>query len=178
MQYLIIIDMQNDFVTGSLGSKEAQNIIQNAVHKIQTWDGQMIFTLDTHHEDYLQTQEGKMLPVPHCIKGTGGWRIIPEIEVLMHNEYKELKDNIHMFAKNTFGSVEMCQWLQSYVKKGDTITIIGLCTDICVVSNALMIKAFLPEIPITVDTTCCAGTTIEKHDAALKTMESCQIQIQ
>lgn len=165
---LIVVDMQNDFVTGALGTKEAQGIIENVKAKIKSYKekGQdVIFTRDTHSENYLSTQEGRMLPVPHCMKGTHGWELIPEIM----SESQGCKiDNKSSFANFS---------LVVFVGGGmyDSVELIGVCTDICVVSNALLIKAFNPEIPIYVDASCCAGVTPEKHKAALETMKSCQI---
>ncbi len=166
---LIVVDMQNDFVTGALGSKDAEMIVPNVVKKVQEWDGQLIFTKDTHAEEYLETHEGKNLPVEHCIKNTWGWEIIDELKSL------EVMKDAKVFEKGTFGSIELMEFLKGC--DAECIELIGLCTDICVVSNALMIRAFLPEIDITVDQTCCAGVTKEKHAAALETMRSCHISI-
>lgn len=172
-RYLIVIDMQNDFVTGSLGSKEAEKIVQNVLGKVNDFKGKIYFTQDTHDEEYMSTQEGRCLPVKHCIYGTEGWELIDELKQL--KEEKQLK----AFKKNTFGSVELAETLRRENEENGikSVELIGLCTDICVVSNALLIKAFLPEIPVYVDATCCAGVTPESHMASLKTMESCQINI-
>lgn len=173
-RFLIVVDMQNDFVTGSLGTKEAQAIVLQTVKKAEAFEGTVLFTLDTHGEDYLQTQEGKRLPVKHCIEGTKGWDLIPPFK-----EVQE-KKNARIFKKKTFGSVELAQYLADIHEKTpiSSIELIGLCTDICVVSNALLIKAYLPEVPILVDASCCAGVTPGSHEAALQTMECCQIQVQ
>lgn len=169
---LVVVDMQNDFIDGALGTKEAQAIVPNVIAKIKTYAPKDIFaTQDTHPENYLKTQEGKNLPVPHCIKGSAGWEIRPEIAAFIPAD--------HVFEKPTFGSIVLAETLQQMAAKEPLeIELVGLCTDICVVSNALTIKAFLPETPILVDPACCAGVTEEKHKAALETMRSCQIQIE
>lgn len=170
---LVVVDMQKDFVDGALGSKEAVGIVPAAVQKIEGFDGEIFATFDTHFANYLDTAEGKKLPVPHCIKGTDGWELNGEIKkALALKGYTAVE-------KNTFGSVELPGLIQKAV--GDApfaIEVIGLCTDICVVSNALILKASFPETPITVDAACCAGVTPEKHEAALETMRSCQIDVQ
>lgn len=170
-RYLIVIDMQNDFVTGALGTKEAEAAAKNIIQKVKQFQGKILFTQDTHEENYLDTQEGKMLPVKHCIRGTAGWKLISELEVFQKQE------NYLVFEKNTFGSVELAQFLlEKYREKSiESVELAGLCTDICVVSNALLIKAYMPELPVIVDTACCAGVSPDKHYAALRTMESCQI---
>lgn len=174
MKTLIVIDMQNDFVTGALGSKEAVSILPNVKKKIEEYvaaGDDVIFTRDTHGEQYLETNEGKHLPVPHCVKNTEGWNVVPEIDI---------SDREHI-DKPTFGYTG---W--TFLRDGDRVMgmrnltdveIIGVCTDICVVSNALILKAFYPEINITVDASCCAGVTPESHQAALATMKSCQINV-
>lgn len=169
-ELLVVVDMQNDFVTGSLGTKEAQAIVGNVGKKIEEYmkkEAEIVFTRDTHLENYLETQEGKKLPVKHCIKGTEGWEIIPEL-----SEYAEGKK---MFDKPSFGSME----LAGYIRDGryDRVEFIGLCTDICVVSNVLLTKAYVPEMPVFVDASCCAGVTVESHKSALCTMEMCQAEI-
>lgn len=162
---LIVIDMQNDFVTGSLGNKEAQAIIPNIKAKIKEYaerGDRIIFTRDTHTESYLNTPEGKKLPVKHCIKNTDGWQIVSGLET----------ENCEYIDKPTFG------WLNwKGFGADDEIELIGVCTDICVVSNALILKAKYPEAAISVDASCCAGVTPEKHNAALETMKSCQIDV-
>ena len=169
---LVVVDMQNDFVDGALGSKEAAAIVPAAAKKISEFDGDIFVTFDTHFENYMDTAEGKKLPVPHCIKGTDGWELNGEImKALIGKKFMPVE-------KNTFGSVELPALIKE--KVGDeefSAEIIGLCTDICVVSNALIIKANFPEAPITVDAACCAGVTPEKHEAALETMRSCQIDV-
>ena len=170
MRALVVVDMQNDFVTGSLGSKEAQSIVPNVVAKIKDYklmDCDILFTKDTHGSNYLSTEEGKNLPVKHCIEYTDGWDLIKEI--------KHHSGNMNTICKGTFGSVKLAEWFQK--EPYNEIELIGLCTDICVVSNALLIKAFNPNAKIYVDTSCCAGTSPEAHDAAIRTMESCQIHI-
>lgn len=170
MNYLIVVDMQKDFVDGALGTKEAVAIVPNVAEKIKNFDGKVLFTRDTHHENYMETQEGKNLPVPHCIKGTEGFEIVPEIKVFCTEE---------PIDKPVFGSAELGKILQEANEKEPitSITLIGLCTDICVISNAFIIKAFLPEVPIIVDASCCAGVTPESHLRALESMKTCQIQI-
>ena len=167
---LLVIDMQNDFIDGALGTPEAVAIVPKVREKIRNFDGTVLFTRDTHGENYMETQEGKNLPVPHCIRGTDGWQIRPELEELRVTE---------PIDKGTFGSDELGKILRDLNDEDPigTITVIGLCTDICVISNALLAKAFLPEVPIEVDASCCAGVTPESHENALKAMASCQIRI-
>lgn len=160
--------MQNDFVTGSLGTKEAQAIIPKAKEVISNFEGDILVTMDTHYDDYLETQEGKLLPVIHCIRDTDGWQLEPEIQ--------EAVGDAKVFIKETFGSIELAQYIKD--NKYDSITLIGICTDICVVSNALLIKAFNKECPIKVISSSCAGVTPESHDSALETMRMCQIDVQ
>ncbi len=171
MKALIVVDMQNDFVSGSLGSAEAQKIVPGVARKIEEYrkaGAPVFFTLDTHEEDYLLTQEGKNLPVKHCLKGTDGWQLSPEV--------REAAGNAPVcFEKNTFGSEALTRKLVS--EKPEEIELVGLCTDICVISNALLIKAFLPETVIRVDASCCAGVTPESHENALKAMKMCQITV-
>ncbi len=170
---LLVIDYQKDFVDGSLGSKEALGILDNVVEKISTYlkAGNMVyFTLDTHRKDYLQTQEGRNLPVKHCIKGTVGHKLKEEILELI-GDYTFGTDYIIM-EKNTFGYDKIA----TIIPECD-LEVIGVCTDICVVSNCLILKAAYPEMEITVDSSCCAGVTVEKHMAALETMRSCQIKV-
>lgn len=165
---LIVVDMQKDFVYGSLGTAEAQAIVQKVQEKVASHEGELWFTLDTHKEDYLQSAEGKNLPVEHCIKGTEGHALIEELEGFATKGT--------LFEKPTFGSVEMAKALE---KRPDIrcVELVGVCTDICVISNALLLKAFRPELSITVDSTCCAGTTPNNHDASLIAMKSCQIAV-
>lgn len=164
MKALLVIDMQNDFIDGALGTKEAQNIVTSVQKKIaeRISDGwEILYTRDTHNEDYLSTPEGKKLPVKHCIKGTHGWQIADGL----------YQDGCKIIDKPTFGYT---RWDEFAFEK---IELIGLCTDICVVSNALLLKAMFPEAEISVDASCCAGVTPETHDAALKTMQMCQIDV-
>lgn len=167
---LLVIDMQNDFIDGALGTPEAVDIVPKVREKIRNFDGTVLFTRDTHGENYMETQEGKNLPVPHCIRGTEGWQIRPELEELRVTE---------PIDKGTFGSDELGKILRDLNDEDPIgiITVIGLCTDICVISNALLAKAFLPEVPIEVDASCCAGVTPESHENALKAMASCQIRV-
>ncbi|MFY9396336.1 MAG: isochorismatase family cysteine hydrolase [Saccharofermentanales bacterium] len=169
---LIVVDMQNDFVDGSLGTPEAQRIVDHVVEKIMHFEGRVLFTQDTHESDYLETQEGVRLPVEHCIRGTKGWELVPAIEALLMPESQVIE-------KPTFGSSELVGLLERLNEEEPirSITLAGLCTDICVISNALLIKAYFPEIPIAVDATCCAGVTVESHRRALDAMRVCQIDI-
>ena len=156
--------MQNDFIDGSLGTREAQDIVPKVAAKIREYQeagDQIIFTRDTHGEDYLETPEGKKLPVEHCIEGTKGWMIADGLEV----------DGAEYIDKPNFGWSHWNEWTF------DEIEMVGLCTDICVVSNALILKAEFPEVKITVDASCCAGVTPESHEAALLTMKMCQIDV-
>lgn len=169
MKILIVIDVQNDFIDGSLGTKEAVSIIPYIKNKMDKFDGEIIFTMDTHDENYLNTFEGKNLPIIHCQKGTEGWNIKKEI-------YRE---NCKIFEKNCFASVDLAKYLSELAQREniESIEIIGLCTDICVISNAMLIKSFLPEVNIIVDSNACAGVTVESHEKALATMKMCQIKI-
>lgn len=166
---LIVVDMQNDFITGSLGTPEAQGIVPKVKAKIEKYKANgddIIFTRDTHSADYLESQEGKLLPVKHCIDGTWGWIVADEVN---YPEYD-------CIDKHSFGYEYWNSWvINSNIYR--QIELVGLCTDICVVSNALILKAMFPEMPIIVDANCCAGTTPEKHIAALETMKSCQIAV-
>jgi nicotinamidase/pyrazinamidase len=175
MNILIIIDMQNDFIDGALGTKDAQDVIEPFVEKIHSFDGKIILTQDTHDENYLSTQEGRLLPVEHCIEGTEGWKINERILDAVMQKGKDYT----VFKKGTFGSLSLAEYLKqlSESESIDSIELAGVCTDICVVSNALLIKAMLPEVPVSVDAKCCAGVTPEAHEAALVTMKSCQIDI-
>ncbi len=168
--YLIVVDMQNDFIDGALGTAEAQAIVPAVKLKIENFNGRVIFTRDTHFSDYLNTQEGANLPVEHCIKDTDGWQIRTELDALREEQAVD---------KLTFGSSELGEMLKAENKKQpiDSITLIGLCTDICVISNAMIIKAFLPEVLVEVDAACCAGVTPESHTNALNAMKMCQIKI-
>ncbi|MBQ7344167.1 MAG: cysteine hydrolase [Clostridia bacterium] len=168
MKILVVVDMQNDFIDGSLGTPEAVAIVPNVIEKIKQYEndgGLVIYTKDTHFENYLETNEGRNLPVRHCIKGTEGHDIPSDI----------LRSHELIFEKLTFGSVELASYLRGV--EFDSVELIGLCTDICVISNALLIKAHFPEREVLVDSSCCAGVTPETHAAAITTMKMCQIKI-
>ena len=167
MKYLIVVDMQNDFTTGSLGSAHAAAIIPNVIEKVKAFPGNVIFTRDTHGDDYLQTQEGKKLPVVHCIKGSAGWQICDELMPFVEQ----------VVDKVTFGSVTLPHILSKQGEPIEEIELCGLCTDICVISNAMILKAAFPEVKITVDASCCAGVTTESHNTALNAMKSVQIEV-
>ena len=170
---LIVVDMQKDFVDGALGTKEAIAIVDAVVEKVKAFDGEVIFTRDTHFDNYMETQEGANLPVPHCVKDTEGWDLIPELKAFC----EEMKCKV--YDKPTFGSTELAADLKALYDAGEleSVELIGICTDICVVSNALLIKAFMTELPVSLDSSCCAGVTPEKHEAALETMRSCQVLV-
>ncbi len=165
---LVVVDMQNDFITGSLGTREAQAIVgavRSRIARAEREGWQVVFTRDTHSADYLDTREGQKLPVPHCLRYSSGWEIEPSLRIA----------GAPVFDKGTFGSVELARYLE---EAGCTeIELVGVCTDICVISNALLIKAFLPQAAISVDGGCCAGTTPENHEQALRAMAQCQIEI-
>ena len=168
---LLVIDMQNDFIDAALGSREAKAIVDAVKEKIRSYPaGNVIATMDTHGENYMDTQEGRNLPVMHCIRGTQGWQLQADIaELLRHAK---------IYEKPSFGSMELAEELKKLSEKEEIeLELIGLCTDICVVSNALLLKAAMPEVKISVDAACCAGVTVEKHRAALETMRSCQIHV-
>ena len=168
---LLVIDMQNDFIDAALGSREAEAIVDAVKEKIRSYPAEnVIATMDTHGENYMDTQEGRNLPVMHCIRGTHGWQLQTDVaELLRHAK---------IYEKPSFGSMELAEELKKLSEKEEIeLELIGLCTDICVVSNALLLKAAMPEVKISVDAACCAGVTVEKHRAALETMRSCQIHI-
>ena len=169
---LVVVDMQKDFVDGALGTKEAAAVVPAVVQKIRSFDGEIFVTLDTHFADYLQTAEGAKLPVPHCIRNTDGWRPDDAVAAaLKEKDYTTVE-------KYTFGSTELPRLIaQAADGEPFSLELVGLCTDICVVSNALLLKAHFPEAPIAVDASCCAGVTPELHEAALRTMRSCQIDV-
>lgn len=167
MRFLIIVDMQNDFITGSLGSNLATAIIPNVIEKINNFSGKVIFTRDTHFANYMQTQEGKKLPIEHCIKDTDGWQICDELKPFVN----EVVD------KETFGSLELPKIIKGYSDEIDEIELCGLCTDICVISNAMILKAAFPETKITINSKCSAGVTMESHNIALEAMKAVQIEI-
>ncbi len=174
MKVLVVVDMQNDFIDGALGTKEAAAIVPKVAEKIRNFDGEVLYTRDTHTENYLETQEGKKLPVVHCVKGTKGWELHPRIEALRKDE---------PIDKPTFGSAQLGRLLrmkdEEYKLRAmgglESVTFVGLCTDICVISNAMVAKAFIPEVPIIVDPSCCAGVTPESHKNSLEAMKMCQI---
>lgn len=168
MKILVVVDMQNDFIDGALGTKEAVAIVPNVIEKIKNFDGKVIYTRDTHYENYMETQEGKNLPVPHCIKGTEGWDIRSEIDALRTED---------AIDKPTFGSIELGEYLKEQ-ENVESITFIGLCTDICVISNVMIAKAALPEVSVIVDASCCAGVTPESHTNALAAMKMCQVVVE
>lgn len=170
---LIVVDMQKDFIDGALGTKEAQAIVPAVLEKIRKHKGIVIFTRDTHGENYLSTQEGHNLPVVHCIEGTPGWELQKDIGQLAENRSSMI------FNKGTFGSDRLAGYLAELHEKEaiEEIELVGLCTDICVISNAMTIKAFLPEVKLAVDAACCAGVTPESHRNALEVMKMCQVEI-
>lgn len=170
--FLIVVDMQKDFVDGALGTAEAVAIVPNVMDKILSFEGQIFATLDTHAANYMETAEGKKLPVPHCIKGTPGWQLDDQVAAALEQKgYTPVE-------KITFGSVLLPRLIyQAAGGEAFTLELIGLCTDICVVSNALLLKANFPEVPIRVDSSCCAGVSPATHQAALDTMRCCQIEV-
>lgn len=172
-RYLIVVDMQNDFVDGALGTPEAQAMVQRCCDKVRDFDGTVLFTQDTHGADYLETQEGRNLPVAHCIEGTAGWELIPPLAAIQQERCAPV------FKKGAFGSFELAEYLRDADADApvESVELVGLCTDICVVSNALIVKAALPEVPVAVDAACCAGVTPESHEAALSTLRSCQVEV-
>ena len=185
MKVLVLVDLQNDFIDGTLGSQAAKDIIPNVVKKIEEYpnksDTLVLFTKDTHYDNYLETLEGKLLPVEHCIENTKGWSINREVKdavkrsrFLTCSTDKVINSRIY---KNTFGSDVLRETLLKYEDLIDRVELIGLCTDICLVSNALMVRQTLPNTEVVVDASCCAGTTLDKHYAALEVMKSCQISV-
>ncbi len=167
---LIAVDLQNDFIDGALGTPEAVAIVPRVREKVAGFAGKVLFTRDTHQDNYLDTQEGRRLPVPHCIEGTDGWQICDAVKPLIQGK---------VFDKPSFGSVELGQMLRQENEENEirSITLVGLCTDICVIANAMLIKAFLPEVKIVVDASCCAGVTPQSHKNALEAMKMCQIEV-
>lgn len=167
---LVVIDMQNDFITGPLGNEECRKIVPNVVNKTESVlknnEADIVYTLDTHKTNYLETQEGKNLPVVHCIENTHGWMLIPELQEIQAEK---------SFCKPTFGSIELAEWIKE--NEYTEVELVGVCTDICVISNAFVIKAVNPEVRIIVDAACCAGVTPESHQNALAAMKACQIQV-
>lgn len=165
---LVVVDMQNDFIDGALGTAEAREIVPAVLHKIEEYRAagdEVVFTLDTHGEDYMETLEGRKLPIPHCIRGSRGWELCPPLSGIPGKR----------FEKPSFGSRELAE----YAAKGGygRIELAGLCTDICVISNALLLKAYLPQTPVAVDRRCCAGVTRKSHENALEAMKMCQVDI-
>lgn len=167
MKYLVVVDMQNDFIDGALGSQEAVKIVPYVKSLIENFDGEVLFTRDTHYDNYMETQEGKNLPVPHCVYGTNGWKIHPELETLRKTD---------AINKITFGSKELVGLLKEK-DNIESIMFVGLCTDICVISNVMLVKAFYPEIPLIVDAKGCAGVTPDSHKNALDAMKAVQVQV-
>lgn len=170
---LIVIDMQNDFIDGALGTKEAAAIVDAVAERIRRHRGRVFYTLDTHDDNYLETQEGHYLPVPHCLKGSDGWALNDTVSRALAMQ------GATGFEKPTFGSMKLARAVsEAHVEKPFTsITLIGVCTDICVISNAMLLKAALPNVPIYIDAALCAGVTPESHDNALAAMESCQMAV-
>lgn len=169
---LVVVDMQNDFIDGALGTKEAMGIVDAVATKIRGFEGEVIATLDTHPHNYLETAEGKKLPVPHCIRMTNGWLLNEKVlQALSQKEYR-------LIEKGTFGSVKLAEEI-GHMKGEDGLEVefVGLCTDICVVSNVLLVKAFFPEAALKVDARCCAGVTVQTHEAAIETMKMCQVDV-
>lgn len=184
MKVLVVVDMQNDFINGALGTPEAQATVGDVAKKISDFDGDLIcITKDTHRSaDYLKTQEGQLLPVEHCIEGTHGWRLDDSIATAVSHAAIDAGKSVSVFQKGTFGSVELGDYLVELSarmkQRIEEIVFVGLCTDICVISNALLVKAFLPETKITVDAACCAGVTPASHNNALAAMKACQINVE
>ena len=171
--YLIVVDMQKDFIDGALGTPEAVSILPEVVRIVREFDGEIIFTRDTHEPEYLSTREGKNLPVVHCVRESEGWQIAPELEALRKER------GAQVFDKPTFGSRELGEHLLAISEREEIgkITLVGLCTDICVISNAMLIKAYLPEAEIEVIASLCAGVTPESHKRALEAMRMCQVTV-
>lgn len=168
---LVVIDMQNDFITGVLGNNECRSIVPQVVQRVREAvdeKSDIIFSQDTHQENYSFTQEGRKLPIPHCIQDTDGWKIIPELEEMA------VQSGI-IFTKDTFGSTSIAEYIKE--QKYDEVELIGVCTDICVISNAMIIKAFAPEVEISINESCCAGVTPQSHQIAIEAMKACQINI-
>lgn len=178
---LVVVDMQNDFIDGALGTPEAQSIVSKVINKIKKFDGEIYYTRDTHSKNYMETMEGKNLPVAHCVEYTDGWKIRPE--VMAASEGK----NVMVVDKPSFGSMDLSERIfeqaivfdeKGFAKEGiESITLIGLCTDICVISNAIILKSRLHETPVIVDSSCCAGVTPKSHNNALEAMKMCQITV-
>ncbi len=171
-KFLIVVDMQKDFVDGALGTPEAVKIVPDVVEKIDSFDGEIVVTYDTHFDNYMETSEGKNLPVPHCIKGTDGWTLDDNVQQALNNK------KFTSVEKPTFGSVKLPEIITKMAGNEEfSVELIGLCTDICVVSNALLLKSSFPEAQISVDSKCCAGVTVNSHNASLCTMKMCHIDV-
>ena len=168
MKYLVVVDMQKDFTDGVLGSADAVKIIPRVKELCESFDGEVIFTRDTHTENYLETQEGRRLPVRHCIKDTDGWQLSDTLQ--------EISKDAHIIDKPTFGSIALAEYIKSK-NDAESVLLCGVCTDICVISNAMLLKAFLPEVTVAVKEDACAGITPESHNTAISAMKSCQIDI-
>ncbi len=176
-QVLVVVDMQNDFITGTLGSEAARAVVARVCEKIRAFDGGIVFTMDTHTEAYPDTQEGARLPVVHCAANTEGWA--PNAEVFMALMDRNAADEAHMICKDTFGAVELpLRITELFGECVEQITLVGLCTDLCVISNAMLLKAFFTKPRIVVDASCCAGVTQESHLTALAAMRGCQIDVE
>ena len=177
MEILVVVDMQNDFIDGALGTSEAVAIVPRVAAKMRAFPGRVICTRDTHETAYLETREGRALPVEHCIRGTAGWLLAPDIEAAR----KELPIDKPTFGSTALGALLKAQD-EDLRRRGEPgvekITLVGVCTDICVISNALLLRAFLPEAEIAVDAACCAGVTPERHRTALEAMKACQITVE
>lgn len=171
MKALVVIDMQNDFISGALGSEQAQALVERVVAKIEgsRHQAQLFYTRDTHGAEYLQTQEGRRLPVPHCRKGTPGWELEPRVQAA-------LGEGAVGFDKPVFGSRALAEYLAALPGLAE-VELVGLCTDICVIANALLLKSYLPEVTIAVDAGCCAGVTKQSHQTALQAMAACQVEV-
>ena len=171
-KFLIVVDMQKDFVNGALGTPEAVAIVPRVAEKIRSFPGELFVTLDTHETDYLQTAEGKKLPIPHCIRNTAGWQLDQSVAAALSGK------KYTVVEKPTFGSTRLPALIAEAAHgEAFSLELIGLCTDICVVSNALLLKAYFPEVPVAVDASCCAGVSPQTHEAALATMQCCQIDV-
>lgn len=166
MHYLIVVDMQKDFIDGALGSPQAQAIVPKVVELVSHFPGKVYFTRDTHGPNYLNTQEGRKLPVKHCIQGTPGWQLCEELQPFAANVVDKL----------SFGSISLPRLL-AQAGTPESITLCGLCTDICVISNAMILKSAFPETPICIEASCCAGVTQQSHDTALSAMQAVQIEV-
>ena len=175
MKTLVVIDMQNDFISGSLANVDAEKIVGGTAFLVSQWEGEIIFTRDTHGDNYMQSEEGKNLPVPHCIKNTDGWQIRKEIyDAAINNK----KATVKTVDKPSFGAGTLLYDAVVSESIPESVTFTGTCTDICVISNALILKSFLTETPMSVIESLCAGLTKEKHNAAIEVMKSCQIKVE